>query len=156
MVKLDSIDKKIVGLLQEQGRMTNAELSKQVGLSTASALERVKKLERRGVIKGYRAEVDNASIGANLEVLVEVTLSLHQQDAIKKFIAALQDVDEIVDCYHISGKADFLLRVLAKDIPYYEAFVMETLSALPGIQHVESMVILSAVKKSNLYPIFSE
>lgn len=156
MVKLDSIDKNIVGLLQEQGRMTNAELSKQVGLSTASALERVKKLERRGVIKGYHAELDNAAIGANLEVLVIVTLSLHQQDAIYKFIAALQDVDEVVDCYHVSGKADFLLRVLARDIPYYETFVMETLSALPGIQHVESMVILSVVKKSNSYPIFSE
>ncbi len=156
MPKLDSIDKNIVGLLQEQGRMTNAELSKQVGLSTASVHERVKKLERRGVIKGYHAELDNAAIGANLEVLVIVTLSLHQQDPVQKFMAALQDVDEVVDCYHVSGKADFLLRVLARDIPYYETFMMETLSALPGIQHVESMVILSVVKKSNSYPIFSE
>ncbi len=153
MNKLDSIDKKILALLQQRGRMTNAELSKQVGLSAASALERVKKLERGGVIKGYHARLDPAAVGIGLVILVEVTLARHQHDAIVRFIEAIQKVDEIVDCYHVTGRADYLLRVVAKDIPSYELFVMETLSTLPGVQHIETMMVLSAVKESKSLPI---
>ena len=156
MNKLDSIDKKILALLQERGRMTNTELSKQVGLSAASALERVKKLERGGVIRGYHARLDPAAIGIGLVILVEVTLARHQHDAIVRFVEAVQSVDKIVDCYHITGRADYLLRVVAKDIPSYELFVMETLSALPGVQHIETMMILSAVKESKSLPIMVE
>ncbi len=156
MNKLDSIDKKILALLQERGRMTNSELSKQVGLSAASALERVKKLERGGVIKGYHACLDHTAVGIGLVILVEVTLARHQHDAIVRFVEAVQTVDEIVDCYHITGRADYLLRVVAKDIPSYELFVMETLSALPGVQHIETMMILSAVKESHSLPILVE
>ncbi len=156
MNKLDSIDKQILALLQKRGRMTNAELSKQVGLSAASALERVKKLERGGVIRGYHARLDPAAVGIGLVILVEVTLARHQHDAIVRFIEAVQTVDEIVDCYHITGRADYLLRVVAKDIPSYELFVMETLSALPGVQHIETMMILSAVKESKTLPIMVE
>ncbi len=153
MNKLDSIDKKILALLQQRGRMTNAELSKQVGLSAASALERVKKLERGGVIKGYHARLDPAAVGIGLVIRVEVTLARHQHDAIVRFIDAIQKVDEIVDCYHVTGRADYLLRLVAKDIPSYELFVMETLSALPGVQHIETMMVLSAVKESKSLPI---
>ncbi len=156
MNKLDSIDKQILALLQERGRMTNAELSKLVGLSAASVLERVKKLERGGVIRGYHARLDPAAVGIGLVILVEVTLARHQHDAIVRFVEAVQSVDEIVDCYHITGRADYLLRVVAKDIPSYEQFVMETLSALPGIQHIETMMILSAVKESKSLPIMVE
>ncbi len=154
--KLDAIDKKILALLQERGRMTNAELSKQVSLSAASALERVKKLERGGVIKGYHASLDHAAVGIGLLVLVEVTLARHQHDAIVRFVEAIQGVEEIVTCYHVTGRADYLLRVAARDIPSYEIFVMETLSALPGVQHIETMMILSAVKESNSMPIMLE
>ncbi len=156
MNKLDAIDKKILTLLQEQGRMTNSELSKQVGLSAASALERVKKLERTGVIKGYHARLDHTAVGIGLVILVEVTLARHQHDAIVRFIEAVQTVDEIVDCYHVTGRADYLLRLVAKDIPSYELFVMETLSALPGVQHIETMMILSAVKEAKPLPIMAE
>ncbi len=156
MNKLDSIDKKILTLLQEQGRMTNSELSKQVGLSAASALERVKKLERTGVIRGYHARLDHTAVGIGLVILVEVTLARHQHDAIVRFVEAVQKVDEIMDCYHITGRADYLLRVVARDIPSYELFVMETLSTLPGVQHIETMMILSAVKESKSLPIMVE
>ncbi len=156
MNKLDSIDKKILTLLQQRGRMTNAELSKQVGLSAASALERVKKLERGGVIRGYHARLNHTAVGISLVILVEVTLARHQHDAIVRFVEAVQKVDEIVDCYHVTGRADYLLRVVAKDIPGYELFVMETLSALPGVQHIETMMVLSAVKESKPLPIMVE
>jgi DNA-binding Lrp family transcriptional regulator len=156
MTKLDHIDKKILTLLQERGRITNAELSRQVGLSAASALERVKKLERGGVIKGYHASLDHTAVGIGLVILVEVILARHQHDAIVRFIEAIQDVDEILACYHVTGRADYLLRVVAKDIPSYEMFVMETLSALPGVQHLETMMVLSAVKDSHTIPIMAE
>ena len=155
-MRLDEIGRKILTLLQERGRMTNAELSKQVGLSAASALERVKKLERTGVIKGYHARLDHTAVGIGLVILVEVTLARHQHDAIVRFIEAVQTVDEIVDCYHVTGRADYLLRLVAKDIPSYELFVMETLSALPGVQHIETMMILSAVKEAKPLPIMAE
>lgn len=156
MNKMDAIDKKILTLLQERGRMTNAELSKQVGLSAASALERVKKLERGGVITGYHASLDHTAVGIGLLILVEVTLSRHRHDAIVRFVQAVQEVDEIVACYHVTGRADYLLRVVAKDIPSYELFIMETLSALPGVQHIETMMVLSAVKESKSLPIMVE
>jgi DNA-binding Lrp family transcriptional regulator len=95
-------------------------------------------------------------VGIGLVILVEVTLARHQHDAIVRFIEAVQTVDEIVDCYHITGRADYLLRLVAKDIPSYELFVMETLSALPGVQHIETMMILSAVKESKSLPIMVE
>ena len=155
-MKLDQIDKKILTLLQERGRITNSELSKQVGLSAASALERVKKLERRCVIKGYHASLDPAAVGIGLVILVEVTLARHQHDAIVRFVEAIQGVDEILACYHVTGRADYLLRVVAKDIPSYEMFVLETLSALPGVQHLESMMVLSPVKESKAVPIMVE
>ncbi|MFC1484341.1 Lrp/AsnC family transcriptional regulator [Candidatus Neomarinimicrobiota bacterium] len=156
MYRLDSIDKKILMLLQEQGRITNAELSRKVGLSAASALERVKKLERKGVIKGYRAELDHIAVGVGLLVLVEVVLARHQHDAIVKFVDAVQQVDEIINCYHVTGRADYILKVAARDIPAYEQFVVETLSSLPGIQHIETMMVLSAVKESKTLPINAE
>ena len=156
MYKLDSIDKQILALLQEHGRITNSELSKQVGLSAASALERVKKLERAGVIRGYHANLDHAAVGIGLVMLVEVVLARHQQDAIMKFVEAVQTVDEIIGCYHVTGRADYILRVVARDIPRYEMFVIEKLSALPGVQHIETMMILSAVKESRSMPIMVE
>ncbi|MCK4577983.1 MAG: Lrp/AsnC family transcriptional regulator [Candidatus Marinimicrobia bacterium] len=155
-MKLDKIDQQILTLLQKQGRMTNAKLSKQVGLSAASALERVKKLERAGVINGYHAGVDYSAVGIGLVVLVEVTLARHRQDAVKQFIEAVQPVEQILDCHHVSGKADFLLHVVAKDIAHYEDFILETLSALPGLQHIESMVVLSTVKQSDAVPLYVE
>ena len=156
MYRLDDIDKKILMLLQEQGRITNAELSRKVGLSAASALERVKKLERRGIIKGYRADLDHMAVGIGLLVLVEVVLARHQHDAIVKFVDAVQQVDEIIECFHVTGRADYILRVVARDIPSYELFVVETLSALPGIQHIETMMVLSTVKESKTLPISME
>ena len=155
-VAIERKDRKILAILQERGRMTNAELSKQVGLSAASALERVKKLERGGIIRGYRALLDHAAAGIGLVVLVEVVLARHEHDAIGKFTRAAQEVEAIVTCYHVTGRADYILRVVAKDIASYERFVLDTLSVLPGIQHLETMVILSAVKETWSLPLLLE
>ena len=154
-MKLDQIDRKIIALLQAQGRLTNSKLSKEVGLSPASALERVKKLENGGVITGYHARIDHRSIGVGILVQVEITLARHRQDAVKAFIDAVQDVEQILECHHVSGGADFLLRVAARDIEHYEHFILEILSALPGIQHIESMVVLSTVKQLEVLPVFN-
>ncbi|MFC1480906.1 Lrp/AsnC family transcriptional regulator [Candidatus Neomarinimicrobiota bacterium] len=155
-MKLDQIDRKIIALLQAQGRLTNAKLSAEVGLSPASALERVKKLEKVGIIAGYNARIDYLSVGIGIVVQVEITLARHRQDAVKAFIKAVQDVEQILECQHVSGKADFLLRVAARDIEHYEHFILEILSALPGIQHIESMVVLSTVKQIEAVPVFNQ
>ena len=89
-------------------------------------------------------------------MLVEVFLARHQHEAIVKFVDAVQQVDEIIECFHVTGRADYIRRVVARDIPSYELFVVETLSALPGIQHIETMMVLSTVKESKTLPISME
>ncbi|MBC8213882.1 MAG: Lrp/AsnC family transcriptional regulator [Candidatus Marinimicrobia bacterium] len=153
---MDKTDKKILIELQENGRITNAELAKRVGLSPAPCLERVKKLEKQGIIKGYYAKLDTEKIGIGVETFVVVTLSRHKHDAITEFIDAIQSVPEIIECSYITGRADFILRVTAENMKAYEDFLLHKLSKLPGLQHVETMMIMSNIKETRKYPINSD
>ncbi len=151
---MDKIDRQIIGILQTEGRITNSELAKHIGLSAGPCLERVKKLEKNGIIVGYHAHVNPEKIGIGMFSFVEVTLSRHRQDAVASFVDAIKHIPEIINCYHITGRADYLLKIATKDIAAYEQFVIHTLSALPGVQHLETMVVLSAVKAEKSLPPF--
>lgn len=153
MMKLDKIDLHILSILQREGRITNSELAKRVGLSAAPTLERVKKLERNGVIEGYRARLNPEKMGFDIDTFVEVILSRHKKDNILEFMEAVKDVSEITSCYHITGKADFMLKVSVKNMQAYEDFLLHTLSTLPGLQHVETKIVMSNVKEEPSPPI---
>jgi len=153
---MDSIDNKILAELQKNGRITNSELAKRVGLSPGPCLERVKKLEKRQVILGYHARLNTENIGVGVETFVEVTLSRHKHDAITEFMEAIQSVPEVIECSYITGRADFILRVAVENMKAYENFLLHKLSTLPGLQHVETMMILSNIKESHQYPIYSD
>lgn len=145
-MKLDKIDNLILSFIRNDGRITNSELAKRIGLSPAPTLERVKKLEKCGIIKGYHAKIDAEKVGFGVETFVEVILSRHKKDNILEFMETVKGIEEITGCYHITGKADFMLKVSVNNIKAYEDFLLHTLSTLPGLQHVETMIVMRTVK----------
>lgn len=151
--KLDKIDKKILDILQVDGRITNAQLSKDIGLSPAPTLERVKKLENAGIIKSYHAKLDNEKINLGVSTYVMVSLKGHNRSNIEKFISAIEGVDEIIECNHVTGSSDFILKVIAKDIPSYQKLMLEKVSEIEVVDSMQSMVILSTFKDSKKMPI---
>ena len=153
MNDLDKTDRKILEILQGNARITNKELSSQLGLSPPPTLERVKKLENAGYIKGYIAQLDPEKINLGSTMLVSVTLHQHSQQSIEEFHRAVADLTEVMECYHVTGDDDFLLKVVCKDIKEYENFVREKLAKLNSLGKIKSSVVLSTVKMERKYPI---
>jgi len=151
--KLDAIDRKILELLQANSNITNAQLALEVGLSPAPTLERVKKLETQGVIKSYHAVVDMASVGLGVCTFVTVSLKGHNKDNIEKFINAIGKIPEVVECHHVTGQADFILKVVAADIPAYQNLMLEKVTNIEVVDNMQSTVILSTFKDSRVLPL---
>ncbi len=150
--KLDKIDLKILKLLQENSKITNLDLSKKIGLSPAPTLERVKKLEQAGIILSYHAKVDAAAIGLNVKTFVLVSLAWQKENALENFINKVNEIDEITECYIITGDADFLLKIVCKDLPTYEQLLFKTLSQIEEIERLKTLMTLSKVKKDKVLP----
>ena len=150
--KLDKIDLKILKLLQENSKITNLDLSKHIGLSPAPTLERVKKLEQSGIILSYHAKVDAAAIGLNVRTFVLVSLAWQKENALENFIKKVNDISEITECYIITGDADFLLKIVCKDLPTYEQLLFKTLSQIEEIERLKTLMTLSKVKKDKVLP----
>jgi len=150
--KLDKIDLKILKILQENSKITNLNLSKKIGLSPAPTLERVKKLENSGLIQSYHAQVDAKKLGLNVKTFVLVSLSWPKENALQHFLERIQEIDEITECYIITGEADFLLKIVCKDIPAYEELLIKKLSQIEEIEGLKTLMTLSTVKNSKLLP----
>lgn len=150
--KFDKIDLKILKILQENSKITNLDLSKRIGLSPAPTLERVKKLEQTGIITSYHAKVDAAKMGLNVRTFVLVSLAWQKENALDNFIKKLKNVDEIVECYIITGDADFLLKIVCKDLQAYEQLLFKTLSQIEEIERLKTLMTLSDVKMSSTLP----
>ncbi len=151
--KLDDIDRKILYILQKRGRITNAQLSKEIGLSPAPTLERVKKLESSGVIRSYHAKLDREQVGLGVSTFVLVTLKGHNKANIQKFTESINKIDEIIECHHITGSGDFILRVVSKDIASYQKLMIEKVTDIIVVDNLQSSVILSTYKDSMAMPI---
>jgi Lrp/AsnC family transcriptional regulator, leucine-responsive regulatory protein len=152
-LKLDKIDRKILEILQADGRITNAQLSKEIGLSPAPTLERVKKLENSGIIKSYHARLDTEKINLGVSTYVMVKLKAHNKANIDQFIDAINKIEEIIECHHITGSGDFVLKVIAQDIPAYQKLMLDEVSEIPVVDNMQSLVILSTFKDSKVLPI---
>lgn len=150
---MDSTDKIILEKLQASARMTNVELAKAVGLSPPAVLERVKKLEDSGVIRQYVALLDEAGVGKGTQAFVAVSLELHDPKSVHNFTRAVKKHPAILECYHLSGEEDYLLRVLARDIAEYESFLLDTLLRMPGLRKVRTQFVLSTIKKDTAIPL---
>lgn len=153
---MDKIDLKILKLLQENSKITNLDLSKKIGLSPAPTLERVKKLEQSGIILSYHAKVDASKIGLNVRTFILVSLAWQKENALENFIAKVNGIDEITECYIITGDADFLLKIVCKDIPSYEKLLFKKLSQIEEVERLKTLMTLSKVKKDKVLPFYYE
>lgn len=151
--KTDKTDLRILKKLQEDGRVSNLELSRLIGLSPAPTLERVKRLERSGFIKGYHADVNANDLGMGVMTIMLVRISRSKRNAVQNFIKEIQQIKEVVECYHVTGEADYALKIMAKDMASYEKLAVEQIGSIPGISNMQTMVILSTIKKSKVLPI---
>jgi len=148
MNKFDEIDKKILNILQERGRITNANLAAEVGLSPPPMLERVKKLEKNGVITSYVAQVDPKKIEKATIVYVSLTIARHRIKSFDQVNQELNNFWAVLEIYHISGEEDYLIKVVVKDIQDYEQFLLKKLATIPAISRIKSNVVLSTIKHS--------
>ncbi len=152
-MKLDATDRKILELLQANSNITNAQLAQEIGLSPAPTLERVKKLENQGVIKSYHALVDMDSVGLGVSTFVTVSLKGHNKENINKFIKEIKDIPEVIECHHVTGQSDFILKMVATDIPNYQNIMLEKLSNIEVVDNMQTTIILSTFKNSKSVPL---
>lgn len=154
MVKsFDRIDRNILNELQNDGRISNVELSKRVGLSPTPCLERVKKLEQDNVITGYSADLNPKYLDAALLVFVEITLTRTAPDVFEEFSKAVMDVGVIQECHLVSGNFDFLLKTRVSDMQAYRNLLGDTLLTLPSVSESRTYVVMEEVKTGNKLPI---
>jgi Lrp/AsnC family transcriptional regulator, leucine-responsive regulatory protein len=150
---MDSIDRDILRHLQENGRMSNLELARAVGLSPTPTLRRVRELERGGVIRGYRAIIDPEAVQRSFQVLVWVDLVQGTRDVIEAFERALLDIPEVIEAQRLFGEPDYLLRVWVRDSDEYEHIYTNRLAALPGISKARSQIGMKTLKHGLTLPI---
>jgi Lrp/AsnC family leucine-responsive transcriptional regulator len=142
----DEIDKKLLKLLQNDSKQTNKALAHSLGLSITAVYERIKKLENSGVISRYVALVDRKRIGIDFIAFCHVKLIQHSQDYVVKFEREVRKLDEVLECYHLSGDYDYLLKVLVKDMKAFREFMVEKLTKIDHIGSTHSMFMISEVK----------
>jgi Lrp/AsnC family transcriptional regulator, leucine-responsive regulatory protein len=150
--RMDKVDLKILKILQENSKITNLELSKKIGLSPAPTLERVKKLEQSDIIGSYHAVVNPQAIGLSVKTFVLVSLAWQKENALNNFLEKIRAIDEITECYIITGEADFLIKIICKDLPSYEQLLFKTLSQIEEIERLKTLMTLSTVKDVKLLP----
>lgn len=151
--KLDNIDLQLLEILQKNAKITNAQLSKEVGLSPAPTLERVKKLEVMGFIESYHAKVNKDKIGLGVSTFVTVNLIGHKKQITESFVYQIQSIPEVVECHHITGNGDFLLKIVAKDIAQYQQILLEKINEIEEVASTATMVVLSTFKESEALPV---
>ena len=152
-MQLDGFDRKIVAALAGQGRLTAVELSARVGLSPSACTRRLQGLETAGVIVGYRAVVDPASVGLGVKAFVEVTLERQNDEALGAFETALAKCPNVLSCHLMSGASDYLIELVARDLTDFEQLHANVLSRLPGVFRIESKFALRRAVDRPLAPI---
>jgi Lrp/AsnC family transcriptional regulator, leucine-responsive regulatory protein len=150
---MDAIDRRMLEILQTDGRISNAALAEQLHLSPSPCLRRLRALERDGVITGYRAELDRGRLGLGLTLFVELKVDGHSDSTAAAISDALMAAPEVVSAHIVSGSADFLLEVVVADLPAYERLLFETLLRLPNVSDVRSNFALRTVKSPGPLPL---
>lgn len=151
--KLDQKDKDILELLQVNSKITVKELALRVNLSPTPVFERIKRLEKEGIIRGYMAHLDKEKLGYDLTVFCQVSLKTHTEKLIQDFEQAIKNMPEVVEAYHIAGNFDYLLKVIAHNNKQYHQFIIETLSKLDMISNLQSNFVMFETKKRSAYNI---
>jgi Lrp/AsnC family transcriptional regulator len=150
---LDTYERRILALLQEDASLSTAAIAEKVGLSQSPCWRRIDRLERDGFIKRKVALVDRHKVGLNAHIFAQVKLNAHGRANLDEFTEAIQSLPEVLDCYVLMGPVDFLIRIVTTDIEAYERFFFNRLSQLPGVQEVNSTVALSEIKATTALPL---
>ena len=150
---LDEIDRRILGVLQNNARIANVDLAGKVGVSASPCWRRVREMEARGVIARYVTLVEPAALGLQVSVFVQVTLEKQIEGALEIFEEAVRIRPEVMECYLMTGDADYYLRVVVADLPAYERFLMDHLTRVPGIANIRSSFALKQVKYTTALPL---
>lgn len=152
-VGLDRIDLRLLALLQQDGRATNADIATQVNLSASACLRRIQRLEAAGVISGYAALVDPKRVGLGLQAFVRVQLEKHGQLGLERFIDGVNSWDEVVACHALTGDMDYLLQVVVQDLEHFSRFLLDKLINATGVADVNSSFVLRTVKQTRSLPL---
>lgn len=150
---LDRIDLLLLAELQRDGRVPNAELAERVHLSASACLRRVQRLERDGVIAGYRAELDPERLGLGLHAFVRVQLRQHDPQTVEAFARSVNEWDEVVACNALTGDMDYLLQVMVRDLDHFSRFLLDRLLGQSGVEDVNSSFVLRTVKPMRGLPL---
>jgi len=148
---MDTIDRKILMLLQGDAKQNTKEIARQVGLTVTPTYERIKKLEQQGIIKSYVALLDRSKTGKQLITYCQITLLKHQKTLIDDFKRNVLSFNEIMECHHVSGNFDFLLKVATNNIGEFHHFINEKLSVVEGISTIHSSFVMNSIKESTAY-----
>lgn len=153
ILNLDATDLRILEYLQSQARLSNVELSERVRRSPSQCYRRLRRLEESGVVRGYAALLDRERLGLGVMAFVSVALEKHGEHPARAFHQAVQDYPEILECYAVSGEADYLLRVVAPDLKAFSDFLMHRLMRLPVVANVRSSILLDELKATTALPL---
>jgi Lrp/AsnC family transcriptional regulator len=152
-IHLDHTDRRILELLQTEPGINASEIGEKIGLSQSAVWRRIQSLREEGVIREQPVKLDREKVGLNTMVFAHVKLTSHGRGNLADFSEAVRKYPEVLDCYVLLGNVDFLLRIVTEDIKAYEQFFFEKLSQLPGIQEVNSSIVLSDIKHTTVLPI---
>jgi len=150
---MDRTDLRILTRLQANARTTNVELARDSELAPSTTLDRVRRLESEGVIRGYRTVLEPKALGLGVQAMVMVNLGHHQAVSIEDFEAQIRAVPQVTACYHLTGRYDYLLHVVARDIDHLRDLVTRTLAAIRGVDKQETFLVLSTPKTDQGYPL---
>jgi len=152
-VPIDETDRRLLRVLQEDGRITNQALAQRCGLSPAACFDRVRRLRERGVITGYTALLDPAKLDQALMIFIEVLLDRTTDDVFAAFSAHVRNVPQVLECHMVAGGFDYLLKVRVSDMAAYRAFLGEILTAMPGVRETRTYAVLEEVKLTTQLPV---
>lgn len=150
-VKLDDTDKKLLEFIQEDGKLTTKELASRLNLSPTPVYERIKRLEKDGVIKKYVALIDREKIGQDLMVLCNIRLKEHEKEVGANFVKQIVEMPEVIECLNISGDYDFLIKVVVHDMREYQSFIMNKLATLENIGSTQSIFVMGEIKNETCF-----
>jgi DNA-binding Lrp family transcriptional regulator len=153
MIHLDAIDRTLLRALQEDARQSNAELARQVDLSATGLHKRLRRLEEAGVIRRYVAVVDREALGFDMLCFVQVTLQRHEPDAVANFRREVATMPEVLECHHLTGEFDYLLKVIVRNRKHLERFILETLTPVRGMDKIRTSLVLSEIKAAAAVPL---
>ena len=152
-IMLDKVDKSILRALQADGRLSNVELSRKISLSPPATHSRLRRLEKDGYIRQYTAVVDREKAGYDLLCFIHISLQMHQVTQVEKFREATRKMPEVLECHHITGEYDYLLKVVLRNRKDLERFVVDKLTPIPGVARIHTSLVFTEVKSTMALPL---